>query len=97
MGEIHELSVLALSLVWFAGAIPDYYLIFGLLMSGIFSCITETMHWQANATPPFLFPPHLNVPRLEDLKGQNPLIKSILGFSTMGPVLVTSQGPSAPM
>ena len=23
MGEIHELSVLALSLVWFAGAAPD--------------------------------------------------------------------------
>ena len=25
MGEIHELSVLALSLVWFAGATPDYF------------------------------------------------------------------------
>ena len=24
MGEIHELFVLALSLVWFAGATPDY-------------------------------------------------------------------------
>ena len=25
MGEIHELFVLALSLVWFAGATPDFW------------------------------------------------------------------------
>ena len=25
MGEIHELSVLALSLIWFAGATPDFH------------------------------------------------------------------------
>ena len=33
MGEIHELFVLALSLVWFAGANPD--VIFLLLLGGV--------------------------------------------------------------
>ena len=40
MGEIHELFVLALSLVWFAGATPDWFL----FASGPWRCL-QILSW----------------------------------------------------